>query len=311
MKLLDGLRAQTHPIEEVIVVDNGSTDGSPDAAEAAGARVIRLDTNYGFAKAVNRGIDAVRTELVAILNNDVHLAPDWLSQLADALDSPKVVFATGAIRDAVHADYLDATFDLPSKAGLAWRAGHGRPDSPLWHAPSTVRFTPFTAVLFRTSLFTNVGKLNEKFGSYLEDIEFCFRAALNGHEGRYVPGAVAWHRASATLGAWSRPMVRLVARNQLLLIAVLYPDILIARYAWHILVGQLLWGWLAFRHAAGDDWLKGKWEGLCMFGSMRDRASTTDPHRVHELLSASEGQIKELQRKTGFDTLWRVYFALT
>ena len=311
IKLLDNLRGQTHPIEDVIVVDNGSTDGSADAADAAGARVIRLPENYGFAKAVNCGIEKTATALVAILNNDVELAPEWLSLLAAALDSPAVAFATGAIRDDARRGYLDGTFDLLSKAGLAWRAGHGRPDSDVWRIPSRIHFTPFTAAVFRTSLFQEVGPLNELFGSYLEDVEFCFRAALKQYRGCYVPEAIAWHKGSATLGAWSSQMVRLISRNQVLLIASLYPDVLLARYAWRILAGQLLWGAVAFRHSAGRTWLKGKWDGIRLFRGIRASASFSDPDTIDEVLTASEQQIQELQRKTGFDRLWRWYFALT
>jgi GT2 family glycosyltransferase len=83
--LLESLRAQKPPFDEIIVADNGSSDDSAEVAERAGARVLRLGHNFGFAAAVNRGIEAARTDWVAILNNDVTLEPDWLRALLFAV----------------------------------------------------------------------------------------------------------------------------------------------------------------------------------------------------------------------------------
>src|SRR6202035_2537459 len=84
--LLANLGEQTRPFDEIIVVDNGSTDDCAAVAAQAGANVIRLDRSRGFALAVNRGIEAARNQAIAadwiaILNNDVTLAPDWLAVL--------------------------------------------------------------------------------------------------------------------------------------------------------------------------------------------------------------------------------------
>jgi len=92
-RLLATLEAQTRPPTELLIVDNGSTDGAPDVARARGARVIAMGGNAGFAAAVNRGIREAGQPLVAILNSDVELAPDYLEKLA-AVDAP---FATGKI----------------------------------------------------------------------------------------------------------------------------------------------------------------------------------------------------------------------
>ncbi|MEO7145395.1 MAG: glycosyltransferase, partial [Bryobacteraceae bacterium] len=94
-RLLDNLRRQTRPPRETLVVDNGSTDDSADAAAAAGARVIPMGVNAGFARAVNRGIRESRTEWVVIVNNDVAPAPDWLEKLEQAAGSSW--FATGKL----------------------------------------------------------------------------------------------------------------------------------------------------------------------------------------------------------------------
>jgi N-acetylglucosaminyl-diphospho-decaprenol L-rhamnosyltransferase len=109
--LLGRLLGQTRPVSEVVVVDNGSTDGSAEAASRLGARVIRSDRNLGFAAAVNRGIGECRSSLVAIVNNDVEPEPDWLERLSEALDrDPDAWFAAGKILDARRREVLDGAW---------------------------------------------------------------------------------------------------------------------------------------------------------------------------------------------------------
>ncbi|HYO80164.1 MAG TPA: glycosyltransferase, partial [Bryobacteraceae bacterium] len=83
--LLDDLRRQTLTADEVIVVDNGSSDGSDNAAEAWGARVIRFRCNRGFAQAVNSGVAAAQADTVAILNNDLRLSEGWVAAIRSGL----------------------------------------------------------------------------------------------------------------------------------------------------------------------------------------------------------------------------------
>src|SRR5277367_575444 len=121
MKLLDTLEAQTSPVREILVVDNGSEDGAAEAAERRGARVIRLGRNMGFAHAVNRGVVESRTGHVAILNSDVELDAGWLA----ALLVKEAPYACGKILSASDRAVLDGTFDLLCRGGCPWRVGHG------------------------------------------------------------------------------------------------------------------------------------------------------------------------------------------
>lgn len=302
VSLLDGLARQSQPPAEVIVVDNGSTDGSAEAAELRGALVVRLGSNAGFARAVNLGIQKASSAWVAVLNNDVQLDPAYLACLRAEAESRSAAFAVGRILRANDRErpVLDGCFDLLSRSGCAWRAGHGRPDSPLWHTARVVHFAPFTAALFRTALFRDVGGLDEEYESYLEDVEFGLRCAASGKVGVYVPQALAWHWGSATLGSWSPAMVRLLSRNQVLLAARYFP----VRWLWPVLAGQTLWGLLAMRRGAGLAWLRGKVEGL-----VRCRRSRPRP-ALMALISTCEREIRGLQSETGWDSFWRWYFRL-
>src|SRR5438552_6206135 len=125
-RLLASLAAQTEPAAELLVVDNGSRDGAPELARQRGARVISMGRNAGFAAAVNRGIREARGEWIAVLNNDVELAPDYFQKLRAA----NAWFATGKILSgaAPQPARIDATFDTLCRGGTAWRVGNGRPD---------------------------------------------------------------------------------------------------------------------------------------------------------------------------------------
>lgn len=257
-RLLGSMRAQTRAFDDVVVVDNGSTDESRTVAESAGARVIALDRNYGFAYAVNRGIEAMATDRVAILNNDVVLRADWLAKML-RIDAP---FACGMVLREDDPSRIDGTFDLVTRGGLAWRAGSGElATDPRWRTEREIAMAPWTAVVVRRETFQRVGLLDETFGSYLEDVDWGIRCAVAGISGRYVPSAVSVHRGSATLGAWQPETVRLMARNQMLLIAKHYPRRRVWRYACQAVIGQALWGISALRQGCGSVWWGGKREG--------------------------------------------------
>lgn len=300
--LFASLHAQTRPFDEIILVDNGSTDDSASQAERHNAKVLRLNQNLGFAPAVNRGIEATTADWVAILNNDVTLAPDWLEQLLKT----DADFATGKILNATDHSLIDGTFDEISRAACSWRCGQGRKDSPVWNQPCEIRMASMTAAIFRRSLFETVGLLDENFGSYLEDVDFGVRCALAGFRGAYIPAAVAYHRGSETLGAWNKDTVKRIARNQILLTVKHFGG----QPRWPIVAGQMLWGFVALRHFRGASYLRGKISGWKTARALYREKITIPGDGISRLATTGEEQIFALQQQTGFDRYWRAYFWL-
>ena len=296
-RLLDSLDAQTLRAAELLIVDNGSTDGAADVARARGARVISMGRNAGFAAAVNRGIREASHPLVAILNSDVELAPDYLEKLA-AAGAP---FATGKILSPT--GLLDGSFDLTCRGATSWRCGAGYRDAPPFDQARDIASPPWTAVLYRAEVFQQIGLLEESFESYLEDVDFGLRCAAQGIGGRYVPQARAIHVGSAALGRWHRETVRLMARNQLLLAARHCS----ARHLWPVLVAQMLWGAVAIRHGRGLAWAHGKIQGLRLFSNARVQNRQQDAKVLDRVLRSNEQFIHAASR----DTYWKLYFLLT
>jgi GT2 family glycosyltransferase len=304
-RLLGTLRKQTVAFQEIVVVDNASTDGAPEIARASGCRVIDMGENAGFARAVNSGWRAARTQWVAILNSDIELDTRWLEHLiAGSLSasSPEASFATGTIVSAANHEIIDGTYDLVSRGACAWRAGHGeraRNDIP---GSFPIAIAPGTACLYRRSVLDQLGGFDERYVSYLEDVDLGLRCLREGLIGFYVPNAIAYHHGSATLGQWNPRVVRLISRNQVMLVSHLYDPALFRSCFWAILMGQLLWGLVALRHGRPLAWIAGKADGLRGF-HLQGRPSP----RLREFLAASESEIR--RRATG--SYWRWYFRLT
>jgi GT2 family glycosyltransferase len=304
-RLLDSIQRQSVPFVEVVVVDNASTDGAAEMARSRGCRVIGMGENAGFARAVNRGWRSAATEWVAILNSDVELDCHWLERLIAGVVDRKVSqagYATGLILDAANREAIDGTYDLVSRGACAWRAGYGEPARAQSGKTCSIAIAPGTACIFRREVLDRLNGFDESYGSYLEDVDLGLRCLREGLKGVYVPEAIAWHHGSATLGRWNPRIVRLISRNQLLLVARHYDRALFRACFWPIVAGQLLWGLVALRHGAARPWLEGKWDALRGF-----RLEGTPSVPLRDFLLASESEIR--RRATG--PYWRWYFRLT
>ncbi len=200
LECLRSLTAQTHAPTEIILVDDGSDDGTDECVrnEFPGVRIVSLNKNSGFAVAVNAGIRQAAGAWIFLLNNDVTLDPGCLECMLEAAE------ASGA-------DMVAPLLLWKDEPGTIYAAGdrmgiNGRPESigfrqpragfPL---PELIFGVSAAAGLYRRRIFDAVGLLDETFVAYFEDSDLCFRARLAGFSAALAPDAVACHVGSASL----------------------------------------------------------------------------------------------------------------
>ncbi|MTD42883.1 glycosyltransferase [Conexibacter sp. W3-3-2] len=270
--LLASIDAQERPFDELVIVDNGSRDGTADwlAATRPDVVVLREDRNRGFAAAANRGIAAAHGERIALLNTDVELAPDWHVRLADRLDGdPRLASVASKLVRLDDPGTVDDAGDRLRRDGVCEQRGAGRPDDGRFDVPGEVFSACAGAALYRRDAVLAVGGFDERLFSYLEDVELGLRLALAGWRCGYEP-AVARHAGGGSSGQLARPVSGWVARNTLLLVARAWPW----RWAGPVVYRQLAWTLHAARERRLRAHLGGLASALPLLGVMlRERAA--------------------------------------
>ncbi|HVX58782.1 MAG TPA: glycosyltransferase family 2 protein [Candidatus Saccharimonadales bacterium] len=204
VKCLDPITAQLGA-EHIILVDNGSTDGSTDFVESnyPGVRIVRHERNLGFAGGVNSGIRLGLTgdyDAVALLNNDAAVQRDWLKNLIDTLKKhPEAGIVTSKILDG-SAGRFDSTGELYSVWGLPFPRGRGEADHGQYDQQREIFGASGGASLYRATMLKSVGLFDNDFFAYYEDVDLSFRARLAGWQVLFEPTAVVHHEIGQTSG---------------------------------------------------------------------------------------------------------------
>lgn len=199
--------AQGVPLEQMIVVDNGSSDDSIAALESgvAGVKVIRNRYNAGFASAVNLGLVQAKGEFILILNNDAELQPGALRAFAEAFDripslaiaGAQLRFSDGSPQNAV-APIPTLIAEIIPRVFLQWMFPHQFGGKPKTDTPIPVESVVGACMVVRQSVLSQLGLMDEDFFFFLEETEWCQRARKLGLQVYYVPSACAVHGQGRT-----------------------------------------------------------------------------------------------------------------
>jgi len=258
---LSSLQSQRQPGIHVIVVDNGSTDGSASFVrdEFPWVEVVLLPENRGFSGAVNAGIKAGGNPWIMLLNNDTEVHPDCLEALLDGCrrHGDVEMFALKMCAFDRH-EVLDGAGDGVLRGGVGYRLGTMELDGPDYALSREVFGACAGAALYRRSVFERIGLFDEDFFAYLEDVDINLRAARAGVRCRYLPQAVVYHIGSASSGSKINSfVVRLSTRNNIYVIAKNYSPALLIRFLPALLVYQLFWLLFVIRKRQFAAYLKG------------------------------------------------------
>ena len=206
------LLAQGYPELRLVLVDNGSTDGSPAhlRRELPEAELVELGTNQGIAAGYNAGLRRaleLGADYAFVLNNDTLFAPGCLAALVEAA------------RRHADAGVLMPKIVYESERGRLWSAGQrrrrfppgvvmiglNRPDGPDYSVERELDFAPSCALLIRRGTLERVGLFDTGYFFYYDDADYCERVRLAGQTIRYVPAAVVYHKVSLSTARSSRP----------------------------------------------------------------------------------------------------------
>lgn len=221
---LKSLEHLTYPRVQVILVDNDSQDGTPEAARAAFPHVVVIESggNLGFTGGNNIGIKRALddgADYILLLNNDTVVAPDMLEPLVAAIETDPSVGVAGPM-----IYYFDAPDTIWSAGGtIDW--AHGitsmvglNEDDRFQYgdSPRKVDFVTGCALIARRAVWEKVGLLDDKFFMYYEETEWCVRATREGYGIVHVPSSMLWHKISIEARAASPRTYYYMTRNHLL-----------------------------------------------------------------------------------------------
>lgn len=279
LECLESLSHLDYPRYRIVVVDNGSTDGSVEAIRELfpDVAIIENGENLGFTGGNNVGLRyalAQETDYALLLNNDTEVAPDFLSRLVQAAEAdPRIGIAGPTIYYYARPDLIWSAGGMINRSrGQTRMIGLNEQDTGQYSlAPHEVDFVTGCALLVKRAVMEQVGLLDERFFAYYEEAEWCVRARKGGFKIIHVPTAKVWHKIPLDARDHSPLVHYYMTRNRLLFLKVTgagwraWLHTLLAEYARTLLSWSVRPRWRHKREqrrmmlrAIGDAW-QGHW----------------------------------------------------
>lgn len=213
---------------EIVVADNGSTDGSVEMLKEKfpQVRLILLDKNYGFAEGYNQALKQIDTKYTVLLNSDVEVTPGWIEAPLKILnEQPDIAAAQPKIlaqKDKAYFEYAGACGGFMDRYGYPYCRGRMlhviEKDNGQYDTPIDVLWATGACHFIRTEVYKREGGLDGRFFAHQEEIDFCWRLRCRGYRLVCTPDSVVYHVGGATLNVESPRKTYLNFRNNLLMV---------------------------------------------------------------------------------------------
>ena len=256
----------------ILVVDNGSTDGSLEKLreyeEADVLQLVALPENTGFCGAVNEGIRNTETAYVLLLNNDTEVTKDFVKELENFMDChPKAFSASSKMLSLQEPDVIDDCGDLYCALGWAFGLGKGKnvrsSSSQKYEKEGQIFAACGGASIYRKEVFDKIGIFDDNHFAYLEDIDVGYRALIHGYRNYYCPDAVVYHAGSGFSGSrYNKFKIDLSAKNSIYLIYKNMPFLQVLLNLPFLLVGFGMKTLFFVLKGFGGTYCKGLWKGI-------------------------------------------------
>lgn len=289
---LESLVNQTFRDFEVIIIDNGSTDGSAAFVREAypWVRLIELPENIGFAGGNNRAISECKGEFIVTLNNDTKVETGFLAELVAAAEAD---FAIGMVASKMlnfyENDRIDSVGVRILHNGMGQNIGVGEQDRGQYDTSINVFGPCAGAALYRRAMLDEVGFFDSSFFAYYEDLDLAWRGRIAGWRSVTAPTAVVYHIHSATSGKMSPFTVFHVQRNKWFVLLKNWPISLLIKYFPIIIAFDFASLLLAILRGSGLSAIKARFDVLKSFPRLiRDRNRV---QRMRKISSAEVGKL--------------------
>ncbi len=261
------LEKQTENQFDIIIVDNASTDGSVELIkqEFSPAKLLELDKNYGFCKAVNEGIKLSNTKYVILLNNDTVVQESFVEELVRAIEQSDNIFSCSAkMLQLYDKELIDDAGDFYCALGWAFARGKSKPATE-YNENSQIFAACAGAAIYRRAVFEQIGYFDEEHFAYLEDIDIGYRARIFGYKNLYAANAIVYHAGSGVSGSRHNEFkVKLASKNSIYLIHKNMPILQIILNLPLLILGFIIKTLFFAKKGFGTTYVKGLRKGIQM-----------------------------------------------
>ncbi|MBX9570777.1 MAG: glycosyltransferase family 2 protein [Candidatus Obscuribacterales bacterium] len=305
---LDSLIQSSYGQIEIVIIDNGSHDGSVEFLEEnyPQVKLIKFAQNTGFSVAVNAGITNSTGEFVALLNNDTTVDPLWITNMVAAMREHPEIGSTGCKMLAYdNHKLLDGAGDGYRRGGLPGRIGHREIDLGQFDQERYILGPCGGAALYRRSMLDDIGLFDSDYFAYLEDVDIGLRAQSAGYKCLYVPSAIMYHLGCGTTGSGYHPLVvRLSSQNNWNTIVKNIPLPLLLKFMPQIIYWQAFYfAVVIVRGGQVIPWLEGTGRALLLLPKMLKKRADINKRRkvslsyLEEVIVRSEEELAESRKR--------------